>query len=84
MIQNRHKPPKMLKPGKFELLKKEKNLRPVVIRHHNGKGYEDRNGYFHCWSCYTDEGGSTPIAIIEWLDGTCTDTLINDIKFTDR
>lgn len=84
MVQSRHKPPKMLKPGKFELLKKEEKLRPVVVRYHNGKGFEDRNGYFHCWSHYADETGSTLIAIIEWLDGTCTDKPIDDIKFTDR
>ncbi len=62
----------------------KENLRPVSVRYHNGKGWEDRNGYFHCWSCYADESGSTPIAIIEWLDGTCTDKRIEDITFLDR
>ena len=65
------------------MTEKEK-LRPVTVRHHNGKGWEDRKGYFHCWSCYADEDGSTPIGIIELMDGQCIDMAIEKIKFTDR
>lgn len=65
------------------MTEKEK-LRLVSIHFHNGKGYEDRLGYFHCWSNYADETGNTPIAIIEWLDGQCTDIAIEKVKFIDR
>ena len=65
------------------IAEQKENLRPVSVRFHNGKGYEDRRGYFHCWSRCADEGGSTPIALIEWLDGTCTEYAIDKITFLD-
>lgn len=62
----------------------KENLRPVIVRRRNGKGWEDQKGYFHCWSNYADEDGSTPIAIIELMDGQCIDMAIEKVKFTDR
>ena len=65
------------------MMEKER-LRPVSIHFHTGKGDEDRCGYFHGWSNYADETGNTPVAIIEWLDGQCTDVTIEKVRFTDR
>lgn len=78
MTQCRHDPPKRPKP------EREKSLRPVIVRFHNGRGFEDRQGYFHKWSHYVDENGiANTVGIIEWLDGTCTDRHVGNIKFTD-
>ncbi len=83
MVQSKHDPPKNRRERRWP--REEEELRPVSVRYHNGKGWEDRAGYFHCWSSYTDDDGiSKPIAIIEWLDGSCTDKRVDDITFTDR
>lgn len=63
----------------------KEDLRPIVVRYHNGKGYEERNGYFHGWVGYlADDCVNETWAIIEWLNGECTTMHIGCIKFTDR
>ncbi len=81
MVPSKLKPPK----SKRLLLIEKLNLRPITARYYNGKGWEDRSGYFHCWSHGNNEDGSAyQVGVIEWLDGKCSEISINNFRFTDR
>ncbi len=79
MVQSKYSPE--MPPGKFEPIKSEKRLRPVVVRYQD----QERLGYFHCWSHYIDgDDILNTIGTVQWLDGTCATVDISKIKFTDR